>query len=45
MKKIHCPNCGQTLFFARVADIEIKCLRCKKLVNVKIEEQSEPHIK
>jgi len=45
MKKIQCPHCGQTLFYARSADLEIKCQRCKKILTVKLKEQSEPHIK
>lgn len=43
MEKIKCPNCGKTLFFAKCADLEIKCQRCKKIVKVKFGEQSEPH--
>lgn len=38
MRKVRCPNCGQTLFYARSADVEIKCTRCKNVINVKIEE-------
>lgn len=43
MKKVTCPHCGQTLFFARTAELEIKCQRCRKIITVKMKEQSEPH--
>lgn len=43
MKEVRCPHCNQLFFIARSADLEIKCQRCKKIVIVKIEEQSEPH--
>jgi phage FluMu protein Com len=33
------------LFFALSADIEIKCQRCKNIIKVKLQEQSEPHSK
>jgi len=45
MQKIKCPYCGQTLMYARIADIEIKCQRCKKIIEIKLKEQSEPHVK
>lgn len=45
MKKIQCPHCGQTLFYAKVADLEIKCQRCKRITKVNFKEQSEPHSK
>jgi len=45
MEKVKCPNCGQTLFFARVADLEIKCQRCRKIVTVKIQGQSQSRTK
>ncbi|MGN7308601.1 MULTISPECIES: Com family DNA-binding transcriptional regulator [Bacillales] len=45
LKEARCPHCGHLLFYARVADVEIKCMRCKRVVQVKIKEQSEPHIK
>jgi len=45
MQKVKCPHCGQTLFFARFADLEIKCQRCKQIVNVKIQGQSQSHTK
>ena len=45
MQKVKCPQCGHLLFYARVAELEIKCLRCKRVVAVKLEEQSEPHFK
>ncbi|UPK45770.1 Com family DNA-binding transcriptional regulator [Paenibacillus pabuli] len=45
MEKVKCPHCGHLLFKARSADLEIKCLRCKKIVEVKMKEQSEPHTK
>lgn len=43
MQKVRCPNCGQTLFFARSADLEIKCQRCKQIVKVNIQGQSQSH--
>ena len=44
MKEIRCPLCGWLLFVARgEGEVEIKCTRCKKIVKVKIGEQSEPH--
>ena len=43
MEKIKCPYCNQTLFYAKSADVEIKCHRCKKIVIVKFNEQSKPH--
>lgn len=43
--KIQCPHCKHLLFYAKLADLEIKCIRCKKIITVKFEEQSEPHSK
>ncbi|PAF31856.1 hypothetical protein CHI14_09385 [Paenibacillus sp. 7516] len=45
LQQVRCPHCRHLLFNARIADVEIKCLRCKRIVVVKIKEQSEPHIK
>ncbi|WP_411736099.1 Com family DNA-binding transcriptional regulator [Paenibacillus sp. M2] len=45
LQQVRCPKCGHLLFKARTADVEIKCLRCKQIVQVKIKEQSVPHIK
>jgi len=46
MKEIRCPHCGWKLFLAEGrASIEIKCPRCKRIVEVKVEGQSEPHSK
>lgn len=35
IEKIKCPNCGKTLMFANSADVEIKCPRCKEIINIK----------
>lgn len=35
MTAIYCPNCKRFLLKAKVADIEIKCPKCKQLVKVK----------
>jgi phage FluMu protein Com len=44
VKEVRCPLCDWKLFVARGnAEVEIKCPRCKKIVKVKIGEQSEPH--
>ena len=46
MEEIRCPHCNWLLFMARgTAEIEIKCPRCKRIVEVKVEGQSEPHSK
>ncbi|WP_429351309.1 Com family DNA-binding transcriptional regulator [Paenibacillus sp. 4624] len=45
MEKVKCPHCGHLLFKAILAHVEIKCIRCKNIVVVKLMEQSEPHTK
>lgn len=37
MREVRCPHCNWLLFVARSADVEIKCPRCKRIVNVKID--------
>jgi phage FluMu protein Com len=46
MKKIKCPICGQTLFYAESGVIEIKCSRkkCGKIIRFEItSEESVKH--
>jgi len=41
MKKIHCPICNQRLFDAKEggsAKIDIKCIRCGKIVQVELKK-------
>jgi len=40
MQKVKCPYCDKTLFFASLADLEIKCPKCKKIIEIKIKEQT-----
>lgn len=35
MTAIYCPNCKRFLFKAKVAEVEIKCPKCKQIVKVK----------
>lgn len=43
MRKVKCPDCGATLFFAKAADIEIKCPRCKAIIHYEISDTSAKH--
>lgn len=38
-EKIKCLICGKTLFFAKEADLEIKCGRCKQ-INIVYKEDN-----
>lgn len=38
MKEIRCPYCNQLLMKARFCDCEIKCLRCKKTMKIKLNK-------
>lgn len=40
MTKVHCPNCKRLLFKAKLANIEIVCGSCKRLVKVNFVSQS-----
>lgn len=42
MEKIKCPQCGQTLIYAKHIDGEIKCTRCKNIIRIQ-KEKSEEH--
>jgi len=38
MTPIYCPHCNRFLCKARVAEIEIKCPKCKQVVMVRFAE-------
>jgi phage FluMu protein Com len=39
MKEIRCPKCNQLLFKGNVeGDIEIKCIRCKQIIKLEINQ-------
>lgn len=40
MREVRCPHCNWLLFMARVADVEIKCRRCRRLVRIKVDRAS-----
>ncbi len=42
MEKIRCPVCNLTLIYANKIDAEIKCVRCKNIINLK-KERAEEH--
>lgn len=39
MKEIRCPHCNQLLMKAKFCDCEIKCLRCKKTIKIKLNNK------
>jgi phage FluMu protein Com len=39
MKPVYCPICKRLLFKAEIANIEIKCGSCKRLVKVQFYTQ------
>lgn len=41
--KLKCPQCGATLLQAKTADIQIKCYRCKTVINFEISGKSVKH--
>lgn len=41
MEKIRCPNCNATLIYAEKIKAEIKCNRCKKIINLEKERATE----
>jgi len=34
MKNVYCPNCKKLLFKAKIANIEVMCHGCKRLVTI-----------
>lgn len=43
MIKIKCPKCGATLFFVESAVMQIKCYRCKTIIDYEIKDKSVKH--
>lgn len=43
MEKIQCPVCNYTLLYASYIKGQIKCQRCKKIIDIK-KEKSNEHI-
>ena len=41
MHEIHCPKCKKLLMKAKLADIEIKCRGCGRIVEIKFYSQSQ----
>ncbi len=41
--KAKCKQCGATLFFAKSADVEIRCPRCKTVNAINIQGTNEKH--
>lgn len=39
MIEVRCPNCGQLLIRVEHCKGEIKCIRCKKIIKVNINEK------
>jgi ribosomal protein S27E len=37
---VRCPNCNYRVFDADYADVEIKCLVCRKVFEVKLEKKA-----
>nr|WP_242840650.1 Com family DNA-binding transcriptional regulator [Clostridium hydrogeniformans] len=42
IKEIRCPQCNQLLLKVGYIKGEIKCIRCKKIVKLNIEQRAEP---
>lgn len=40
MKEIRCPKCNQLLLKADICIGEIKCTRCKEIIEIKIDRVS-----
>ena len=41
MKEIRCPNCNQLLLKVKNANGEIKCHRCKKVIRIIVDNDTE----
>lgn len=39
MIEVRCPNCGQLLIKVEQCKGEIKCIRCKKMIRIDIDEK------
>ena len=39
MIEVRCPNCGQLLLKVEQWKGEIKCIRCKKMIRIDIDEK------
>nr|WP_242850919.1 Com family DNA-binding transcriptional regulator [Clostridium sporogenes] len=43
IEEVRCPNCNQLLLKADYAKGEIKCIRCKKIIQLEINQGTEPN--
>ncbi|MHB9920619.1 Com family DNA-binding transcriptional regulator [Clostridium botulinum] len=43
IEEVRCPNCNQMLLKADYIKGEIKCIRCKKIIELEINQRTEPN--
>ncbi|MBZ1330969.1 Com family DNA-binding transcriptional regulator [Clostridium botulinum] len=41
IEEIRCPKCNQLLLKAEYVEGEIKCIRCKKIIKLKLNQRTE----
>ncbi|WP_443660162.1 Com family DNA-binding transcriptional regulator [Clostridium algidicarnis] len=42
IEEIRCPYCNQLLLKADYLKVEIKCIRCKRIIKLEIKQRTEP---
>nr|WP_242831680.1 Com family DNA-binding transcriptional regulator [Clostridium botulinum] len=43
IEEIRCPKCNQLLLKAVYVKGEIKCIRCRKIIKLEVNQRTEPN--